>query len=328
MTKLICPYTKEVISEKNQIGAYIRYTKNKYGISSDELRFNIFKESYGDITSEEKLKDYYLVREYSLPMLLNEFKLPYGTTLFLLKYHGIQARGSKESTKIGASRAKETNLRKYGVDQTFKVKEFDDKRKKTYQEKYGVDNPFTGGVCIRNLDQIYLKKYGVTHKEYKSLKSKQAWEGKTEDEREKWLNDSLLSDKSKCNLLASTGKSVSKPEILIGKLLMEEGFNITSQYKVGRYAFDYKLNDYNILIEFNGDIFHANPEKYLKDDYIPFLKKYVKDIWDRDNKKIKFAKDKNYDTIVIWESEVRNKSEEQIKDIIYDKISKIESQID
>jgi G:T-mismatch repair DNA endonuclease (very short patch repair protein) len=325
MRKLICPYTKKVISEKNQIGSYIRHSSKKFNIDKETLRYNIFKETYGEITCKEKLVEYYIEKEYSLPLMLQEFDLPYNTTLFLLKYHNIKSRNSKEGTKIGAKRNKKTNLERYGVDQTFKVKEFDEKRKKTYREKYGVENPFEKGVCIKNIDEIYIKKYGIGHREYKSIKSKQAWLDRSEEEREKWLNDSLCLTRSLVNELPAASNRISKPEIFIGKMLMEEGFNITSQYKVGRYAFDYKLNDYNILVEFNGDIFHANPQKYLKDDYIPLLKKRAEEIWERDAAKIKLAKDKNYDTIVIWESDIKNKTDHHVKEIIYEKISNIKN---
>jgi very-short-patch-repair endonuclease len=324
MKKFICPFNKIVISEKNQIGNYIRFKSKSKNIDKDELRFLIYAETFGDITSKKNFSKYYLDMTYSLPMFKEEFGMSYKTTQFLINYHGIQARGSKEATKCGAIRAKITNLERYGVDQTFKVKEFDDKRKATYMEKYGVENPFTGGTCLKNLDDLYIKKYGISHREYKSRKSSEVWKNKPVEEREKWLNDTILKDNGKVNGFKNS-KRISKPEKLIGMLLMSEGFNITTQYKVGRYPFDFKLNDYNMLIEFNGDVFHANPNIYLPDDIIPILKKTAQEIWNKDLTKMSLAKSKGYDTVVIWESEIKNKTEQEIIEIIYEKISNIKN---
>lgn len=324
MIKYICPYTNKVISEKNQIGNYIRFTTKNKKISSEDLRFLIYLKTFGEVVEKESMIKYYENEKYSLPMFQKEFGMSYKITQFLIKYHKLNHRGSKEATKYGAVRAKQTNLERYGVDQTFKVKEFDDKRKATYMEKYGVENPFTGGRCLENLDDSYIKKYGVPHKEYKSRKSIAAWASKTEEERENWLNVSILRDDSGRNTYKNSNR-VSKPEKMIGMLLLKEGFNITTQYKIGRYFFDYKLNDCNILIEFNGDIFHANPEKYLSDDVIPLVKKTAKEIWDRDSAKIDLAKKRGYDTVILWESEIKNKSEKEIIEIIYEKISNIKN---
>lgn len=324
MVKFKCPYTKEVISNKNQIGSYIRHNRKKYNISSDELRYNIYRESFGEIASKEIFENYYEVKKYSLPMFLSEFKMSYGITQFLINYHNLNYRTSKEANKIGAQRGKITNINRYGVDQTFKVKEFDEKRKNTYRKKYGVDNPFTNKTCIQNLDDLYIKKYGIGHKEYKSLKSKNAWSNKTDLEKNLWLAKTICSDKSKLESKCSIGKNqASKPEILIGKLLLDDGLAITSQFRVSRYPFDYKLTDYNILIEFNGDLFHANPRKYFSDDMIPIIKKTASEVWKKDADKIKMAELRGYQVVVIWEDEIKNKTDDEIKDLIYYKISNL-----
>lgn len=322
MVKFRCPYTNDIISEKNQIGSYIRSTSKNKNIDKDYLKYLIYKQTYGDIVSKVKFENYYVGLGYSLPMFLKDFGITYNITQFLIKYHKLPKRSMSESTKLGAVRAKLTNLDRYGVDQIFKLKIFDDKRKKTYLERYGVENPFTKATCLKNLNDLYIKRYGIGLKEYKSLKSKSVWKKKTPEQKENWLKNSILSDKSKKECLHTLGcNQSSKPEILIGKLLLDEGFNITSQFRVGRYAFDYALTDFNILIEFNGDLFHANPEKYLEDDYIPLVKKTAKDIWDKDFIKTQQAISRGYSIIVIWENEIKNKDDSYIKDLIYFKIS-------
>ena len=75
----------------------------------------------------------------------------------------------------------------------------------------------------------------------------------------------------------------------------------------GRYVFlDYFIKELNLDIEYNGDVFHANPSIYKKDDKPnPFTEETAEEIWNKDNEKIKLLeKDHNIKTIVIWESDL------------------------
>lgn len=321
MKKFICPYSNEVINERNQLASYIRWTKRKHNISSEDLRYKIYLATFGDIVLYDKFKKYYEDGN-GLIQFLEEYDIPYKITQFLLDYHNIKKRTKKETAQLGAKRSKDTNLKRYGVDQTFKVKEFDEKRKSTYKEKYGVENPFEKSHFSKiDLDDIYKKKYGINHKEYKSLKSKAAWSEKTDEEREEWLSKSILKDKSMQNALVAVGSNQSsKPEHEIGSILIEDEISITSQKRIKRYAFDYELNDYGILIEFNGDLFHANPKYYKSSDILPVVKKTAQEIWDKDEDKCKVAQDAGYLVVYIWEDEVKLKSRSEIRDIIYEKI--------
>jgi hypothetical protein len=67
---------------------------------------------------------------------------------------------------------------------------------------------------------------------------------------------------------------------------------------------DYFISDINLNIEYNGDLFHGNPDIFgPEDEPIPFNSVKAKDIWERDAEKIKLLEDKfNIRTIVIWES--------------------------
>lgn len=86
----------------------------------------------------------------------------------------------------------------------------------------------------------------------------------------------------------------------------------------GRYVFlDYFIKEIKLDIEYNGDIFHANPKFYKKDDK-PNPRdpeKTSEEIWKKDEEKIKLLeKDHNIRTIVIWESNLPT-IEELLKEI-------------
>ena len=82
----------------------------------------------------------------------------------------------------------------------------------------------------------------------------------------------------------------------------EFGVNLS----IGYIRLDYFIKELNLCIEFNGDIFHANPKYFDEKDYPnPFNKKLTaKEIRMKD--KIRYdtlKKEKNINTLVIWESD-------------------------
>jgi very-short-patch-repair endonuclease len=92
----------------------------------------------------------------------------------------------------------------------------------------------------------------------------------------------------------------------------EFGFYDKTDFKA--YLYDYVILDLKLCIEFNGDIYHANPEKYTPSHVFgyPYYGLSAKDIWDRDNKKNDKIRGRGYDVIVVWEADYRNNKEETI----------------
>jgi hypothetical protein len=68
------------------------------------------------------------------------------------------------------------------------------------------------------------------------------------------------------------------------------------------------------IIEYNGDMFHANPKKYKETDTPhPYRKnKTSSEIWESDKNKLIEAKNNGYDVLVIWDSEYRWGNKERI----------------
>lgn len=84
------------------------------------------------------------------------------------------------------------------------------------------------------------------------------------------------------------------------------------KYKNKCYFYDFKYK--NKIIEFNGDLFHANPKLYEDyDNPNPYNKNLTaKQIWNIDNIKMQLAKNKGYEILVIWESEYKKDKNSQI----------------
>lgn len=102
--------------------------------------------------------------------------------------------------------------------------------------------------------------------------------------------------------------------IYFAKLNKEFG-KLSNNNKYYFYDFVDTLN--KKVIEFNGDVFHANPKRYKKDDIVnPFNKKTANEIWKYDNEKIDFIKSLGFDVLIIWESDYYNNKELILKKCI------------
>lgn len=316
ITKFICPFTKTIINEENQIASYLRWTCEEKNIHIRELRFQVYLETFPWAT-EEKIKDLYLNQFYSLPDFKKEFDWSFAVTQFILDYYNIPKRGHKEAGKISAQKAKITNIERYGVDQTFKVPEFGEKRRQTYIKNYGVDNPFKIKGFHEKVESSYQEKYGYSLRERRSIKSIEAWQLKSPEEKQEWLNKSIKSEAA----ISRTNGNESSLEVRIQKCLHENRIPFETQFKINSRFFDIFLKEIDLLIEVNGTLWHADPEFYSGEDIIPVLGKEAQAIWARDEEKRQMALDKGYKVVYIWEKEMAFLSDQDLFLLIYEKIN-------
>lgn len=86
----------------------------------------------------------------------------------------------------------------------------------------------------------------------------------------------------------------------------------------GFYKYDFCIPELKFIIEFNGDVFHGNPQLFNESDCPnPFDKTITaKQMWSNDKVKIDLAKSKGFDVMVIWERDYRNDPEAIVESII------------
>ena len=73
------------------------------------------------------------------------------------------------------------------------------------------------------------------------------------------------------------------------------------------WAFDLRIN--NLLIELNGDFWHANPNRYSADDMIERPRQPLKkasDIWSQDARKRSVAENLGFRVVTLWESDLKH----------------------
>lgn len=86
----------------------------------------------------------------------------------------------------------------------------------------------------------------------------------------------------------------------------------------GFYKYDFCIPELKFIIEFNGDVFHGNPQLFNESDCPnPFNRTLTaKQMWLNDKEKIDLAKSKGFEVMVIWERDYRNDSETIMNNII------------
>ena len=82
-----------------------------------------------------------------------------------------------------------------------------------------------------------------------------------------------------------------------------------------RYFFyDLTIPSLNICIEFNGDYWHANPNKYSSDFKV--RQKLAAEIWKYDEEKLNLIRKRNIEVFIVWEDEYDNDNKKCTRRII------------
>jgi len=98
---------------------------------------------------------------------------------------------------------------------------------------------------------------------------------------------------------------ISSGEVEISNYFDKKNIKYEQQFTILGYGFryDFYLPKYNIIIEYNGDYWHINPEVYDESKIVDG--KTAKKIWEKDEVKKETAEINGYKFYTIWEKEFR-----------------------
>lgn len=115
--------------------------------------------------------------------------------------------------------------------------------------------------------------------------------------------------------------NVSKTEKEIIQYIQNKNFKIIPRFVINNssYIYDMFVPILNLIIEYNGDYWHCNPNKYKKDFIHPTSKLTAENIWKRDLIKKENAIKNNYNFIVVWENEYKKDKYKLIDRILSEK---------
>lgn len=301
----------------------------------NKTKYDWLKYNY-PIISKHFIHEYYLDKEYSLPMFKDEFEIPSQHILWLLTYFGIKKRSIKESmNKRTIEKRCKTNLERYGVKNPSQNEDIKEKKKRTFIENYGVDNIFKTDEFkdwfSSYMNETYGKgslpnRYGNMQKwwneqpeNYKKQHMKPANEGYKE-----WYSALSEEDKIKFHQRQSNAlvtMSASKIELRVKEIIENYGIAVNHQFWIKQKSYDLRIKGTNYIIEVNGDFWHANPKFYKPNDLLNHgVEITASELWDKDYQKKILAENYGYAIIYIWENDINNMSDQEILNAILEQI--------
>jgi len=98
----------------------------------------------------------------------------------------------------------------------------------------------------------------------------------------------------------------SKGHLELFNLICKLGYNATVEYLVDSKSFDIYVSDFNLLIEFNGTYWHADPRFYDNIFEYKGTDKTARDVWIYDNDKKQIALNHGYNIEYVWQYDWEN----------------------
>jgi G:T-mismatch repair DNA endonuclease (very short patch repair protein) len=303
-----CPFCeKEMLP--NTVHHIYKCKNRDLNLTKDEIKMQYLIYNFGEDTIAKIINDYQELK--SLPDIKRLYEIDFKSTMFILNQYNIKLRTISESAhKISKHKYKTTCLEKYGVENVSQSQDIKDKKANTFIEHYGVDNIWkTVGYnvkCIENGDPEKHQK----HLEALYKGRAEFWKNIDEDTKRKFV-EKVYSTKAKKGLYHSS------LEERVSKILDILCISYKRQFFIKglRHPYDFCLTNSKIIIEVNGDFWHANPDIYKATDIvkIPGYKNLIaENIWNRDKKNLDFACKNGYKVLTLWENKMRKSSDEEL----------------
>jgi G:T-mismatch repair DNA endonuclease (very short patch repair protein) len=178
----------------------------------------------------------------------------------------------------------------------------------------GEKNPFHGKKhSEKTKKQISKSRTGMATGENNAMSNKIWKEKARKNLKKRWDNGELeyvrkiMSDKLKETRKLGKIKSVirSKTEKQIIKEIKSLGYKVIHSYKVQTKICDIYIPKLNLIIEFNGDYWHCNPNKYDKNYFHQVKGVTAEKLWEYDKNKVDIILNNGYNLEVVWESDYK-----------------------
>jgi G:T-mismatch repair DNA endonuclease (very short patch repair protein) len=206
------------------------------------------------------------------------------------------------------------NPKKYASKQPTKIEYYlkmgysDEDAKNLLSER---QKTFSLDICIQKHGKEKGRKiWEDRQKKWLDNLNSKSEEEKIEINRKKLFNNSGYSKISQ-NLFWSIYEFYKKNNIKFEELNSE----VIRYDKKNKKHYRYDYVDFTLkkCIEFNGDYWHCNPSKYNENYIHTIMNKSAKEIWDNDEKKIRWMNEHSYQVLTIWESEYRKNPEQTLE---------------
>lgn len=301
--KLPCPYCKKGEYQYSTIQHHLVHCKcNNNSIPVNDIILNYFDK---EILSEIAQK---YIEGYSINELCHLYSIKRGIIEKYFNTQSIHIRTIKESTNcIRCLDARKNTCEQHygkGITNPSQAEEVKQQKANTFMDHYGVDN-------IRKLPQYYeyvndicLKRYGV--------KRISGWIGKSFEERK-------MIERKKQETRAKNGYYDSMLEERIDEIMNKYNIQHKRCFWLYHHPYDFIFGDH-ILLEIQGDYWHANPKIYKAND-IMINGKTAQDIWNYDKKFSDCLKDSKFKLVYLWENDIIHMSDDDIAQWLQEQIN-------
>lgn len=271
----------------------------------------------------DKEKFFKCIDDYKNGYAINDIKNKYQIDISnYLKMIGIKRSNSEsKKTKIYKNKYENSILQKYGVKNISQSEVIKTKKRETFLNNHGYKNNFCNPVIRKkaqeNIDYDIVqktlrsnlrKKYGnevVNVAQIPGVREKIGRSNKarlsklTEDERRE------LTAVGRFNI-----NYRSKLELRIQEILNRLDIEYTANKFLYRYSWDFVFKN-KVILEVQGDFWHANPLIYNEDDIL-LGEKTAADVWKKDLTKKNKVEKHGYKLYYLWESEIQKMTDEDI----------------
>lgn len=262
-------------------------------------------------SEKQQIADKYLTKEfltkalqkYSANYIAKQYFAPKFTThasdvIDRAKKFGIKTHSISDSQKLKTTQKRKKSLlkQKYGCENVSQIKEIKDKKIKKAIEKYGCINVFQSEEIKNKSKQTLFKKYGVyTPAHISGIKRN---------------NGNFSKLHKEISIFLKTNKIEHQNEIIF--------YSINGLEKRKHKRADIVIENSKIVIEVNGDLWHANPIRYKNGDIINLWTGPTKaeDIWKKDKEKKELIESHGYKVIYCWEYDIRFNKENLFKELL------------
>lgn len=164
------------------------------------------------------------------------------------------------------------------------------------------NKPVTARMRLSNF-QRWVEKYGYDIAIQKQLE---------------WQSKNVLPNRSK----------YTKIELVTAAALRDAGYDVITQFHLSGYYCDIFVPQLKLIVEVNGDYWHANPRNFKADDVIGRKQMIASQIWERDAKKLNDLKASGYNVVVVWEKDLKGMTSLQLVEDIVQRCEKSQRPIE
>lgn len=285
----LCECGKEKIIKKANV---INGNSNSCGCNVQGYS-KLQKEKIQKYLTKENLEKYipiYSANYIAKKLFAPDFTTGADTVIKKAKSFGIKTKTYSESRSLKNTNEliKQTCINRYGVESVSSIPYVKESKIKSSIERYGCENVFQSEEIKEKMKQTLMEKYGVEKIGYLGLNKSTGKLSKFHIKVQAILDKNNIKYKSEVH-----GKFIKYNEFL------------QNDYSP---IVDILLEESKLVIECNGDFWHANPKFYKEDDVFDTWegKKIAKQIWDKDKSRTEQIESFGYKVLVIWQSEYDN----------------------